>query len=97
MPAAEKSAPVPQAETVAPAVKASLPEANMVEGEYTAQTQSSPRSSHSPRETNPLCLLLTGAESEESTIPEAVPVEGLVPETQEAVGAAIEPAEEPPR
>jgi hypothetical protein len=36
---------------------------------------------------------LTGAEAEGSTIPEAVPVEGLVPETQEAAGVATEPAE----
>jgi hypothetical protein len=36
---------------------------------------------------------LTGAEAEGSTIPEDVPVEGLVPETQEAAGAATEPAE----
>jgi hypothetical protein len=71
-PAAEESAPIPQAETVAPAVEASLPEANMVEGEYTAQTQSSSRSSYSPRETNLVCLLLTGAEAEGSTIPEDV-------------------------
>jgi hypothetical protein len=34
-PAAEEFAPVPQAGTVAPAVEASLPEANIVEGEYT--------------------------------------------------------------
>jgi hypothetical protein len=33
---------------------------------------------------------LTGAEAEGSTIPEAVPVEGLVPETQGAAGAAPE-------
>jgi hypothetical protein len=36
---------------------------------------------------------LTGAEVEGSTIPEAVPVEGVMPETQETAGAAIEPAE----
>jgi hypothetical protein len=36
---------------------------------------------------------LTGAEAEGSTIPEAVPVEGLALETQEAAGAALEPAE----
>jgi hypothetical protein len=36
---------------------------------------------------------LTGAEAEGSTIPEAVPVEGLAPETQGAIGAAPEPAE----
>jgi hypothetical protein len=39
-----------------------------------------------------VCLLMTGAEAEGSTIPEAVPVEGLVPETCEAAGAATEPA-----
>jgi hypothetical protein len=82
MPATEESAPVPQAETVAPAVEASLPEASMVEGEYTAQTQSSSKISRSPRETNPMCLLLTGAEAKGNTIPEAVPVERLVPETR---------------
>jgi hypothetical protein len=37
--------------------------------------------------------LLTGGEAEGSTIPEAVPVEGVVPEIQEAAGAAPEPAE----
>jgi hypothetical protein len=36
-PAAEESAPLPEAETEAPAVEATLPEASMVEGEYTAQ------------------------------------------------------------
>jgi hypothetical protein len=36
---------------------------------------------------------LAGAEAEESTIPEVVPIEGLVPETREAAGAATEPAE----
>jgi hypothetical protein len=45
-PAAEESAPLPQAETKAPAVEAMLPEASIVEGEYTAQAQSSSRSSH---------------------------------------------------
>jgi hypothetical protein len=40
-----------------------------------------------------MCLLLTGVEPEGSTIPEAVPVEGVVPEIQEAAGAAPEPAE----
>jgi hypothetical protein len=36
---------------------------------------------------------LTGAEAEGSTIPEAVPVEGVVPEIQEAARAAPEPTE----
>jgi hypothetical protein len=44
-PATEESTPAPQAETVAPAVEATLPEASTVEGEYTARTQSSSRSS----------------------------------------------------
>jgi hypothetical protein len=40
-----------------------------------------------------MCRLLTGAEAEGSTIPEAVPVEGMVPEIQEAARAASEPVE----
>jgi hypothetical protein len=40
-----------------------------------------------------MCLLLTGAEAEGSTIPEAVPVEGVMPETQEAAKEATEPVE----
>jgi hypothetical protein len=40
-----------------------------------------------------MCRLLTGAEAEGNTIPEAVPVEGVVPEIQEAARAAPEPAE----
>jgi hypothetical protein len=37
--------------------------------------------------------VLTGAEVEGSTIPEAVPVEGVVPETKVATEVATEPAE----
>jgi hypothetical protein len=40
-----------------------------------------------------MCLLLTGVEAEGSTIPEPVPVEGVLPEIEEAAGAAPEPAE----
>jgi hypothetical protein len=40
-----------------------------------------------------MCLLLTGAEVEGSTIPEAVPVEGIVPEAEVTAGAVTEPAE----
>jgi hypothetical protein len=36
---------------------------------------------------------LIGAEAEGSTIPEAIPVEGMVPEIQEAAGASPEPVE----
>jgi hypothetical protein len=50
-------------------------------------------SSQSPRGTDPVCLVLTGAEVEGSTIPEAVPVEGVVLVTEVATGAATEPME----
>jgi hypothetical protein len=40
-----------------------------------------------------VCLLLAGAEVEGSTIPEAVPVEGIVLEAEVAAGAATESAE----
>jgi hypothetical protein len=43
--------------------------------------------------TNPVVLLLTGAEAEGSAIPEAVPVENLTPETQGAAGGAPESME----
>jgi dihydroxyacetone kinase DhaKLM complex PTS-EIIA-like component DhaM len=46
-PATEESAPLPHAETEAPAVEATLSEASIVEGEYTAQVQSSSKSSRS--------------------------------------------------
>jgi hypothetical protein len=45
--AAEESAPTPQAESEAPVGEAALPEASIVEGEYTAQGQVSSRSSRS--------------------------------------------------
>jgi hypothetical protein len=40
-----------------------------------------------------MCLLLTKTKAEGSTIPEVVPVEGVVLETQEAAKEATEPAE----
>jgi hypothetical protein len=43
--------------------------------------------------TNPVVFLLTGAEAEGSTIPEAVPVESQAPETQGAAEGAPEPME----
>jgi hypothetical protein len=46
-PPAEESAPTPQAESEAPTVEATLPEANIVEGEYSAQVQVTPESSRS--------------------------------------------------
>jgi hypothetical protein len=43
--------------------------------------------------TDPVVLLLTGAEAEGSAIPEVVPIENLAPETQGATGGAPEPME----
>jgi hypothetical protein len=67
---------------VAPTAEAMLPEASVVEGEYTADTQPSSSSSRSPREADPARLVLTGAEVGGSIIPEAVPVEGIAPEAE---------------
>jgi hypothetical protein len=41
--------------------------------------------------TDPVVILLTGAEAEGSAIPEAVPIGSLALETQEATGGAPEP------
>jgi hypothetical protein len=68
-PAAEESTPLPQAETVAPVAEAALPEASVVEGEYAAVMRPSSSSSRSPWGIDPVCLVLTGAEVEGSTIP----------------------------
>jgi hypothetical protein len=76
-----------------PVAAATLPEANVVEGEYASVIQSSSSSNQSPLEAYPRCLMLTGAETEGSTIPEAVPVEGVVPEVEVATEAATEPTE----
>jgi hypothetical protein len=47
-PAAEESAPLPQAKTVTPVVEATLPEASVVEGEYDAVMWPSSSSSQKP-------------------------------------------------
>jgi hypothetical protein len=46
-PPAEGSASTPQEESEAPAVEATLPEASIVEGEYCARLQVTPKSSRS--------------------------------------------------
>jgi hypothetical protein len=92
-PTAEESAPLPQAEILTPVAEATLPKASVVEGEYAAVMQPSSSSSQSHQGTDLVCLVLAGAEVEGSTIPEAVPVEDVVPETEVATGAATEPAE----
>jgi hypothetical protein len=47
VPPAEESAPTPQEEPEAPAVEATLPEASVVEGEYSAEAVVPPKSSRS--------------------------------------------------
>jgi hypothetical protein len=71
-------------------METTLPEASIVEGKYTVETQPSLSSSRSPRETDPVCLLLTGVEVEGSTILEAVLVEGIALEAEVAAGATSE-------
>jgi hypothetical protein len=90
--AVEESSPLPQDETVTPVAEATLPEASVVEGGCTAVMQPSSNSSRSPQGTDTVNLVLTGAEVEGSTIPEAGPVEGVVPEIEVATRAAMEPA-----
>jgi hypothetical protein len=46
-PPAKESAPAPQAKPEAPAAEATLPEASVVEGEYSAEAVVSPKSSRS--------------------------------------------------
>jgi hypothetical protein len=48
-PPAEESAPAPQSDPEAPAAEATLPEASVVEGEYSAQVRVTPKSSRSRR------------------------------------------------
>jgi hypothetical protein len=91
--AVEESSPLPQDGTVTPAVEATMPEASVVEGQYTTVMQPSSSSSQSPQGTDPVCLALTEAEVEGSTIPKAVPVECVAPETEVATRAATEPSE----
>jgi hypothetical protein len=50
VPAVEESTPAPQAESEAPVVKATLPDASIVEGEYTARMQLSSRGSRNRQE-----------------------------------------------
>jgi hypothetical protein len=48
--ATEGSTPAPQVDSEAPTVEATLPEASIVEGEYTARAQVSSSSSHNRQE-----------------------------------------------
>jgi hypothetical protein len=79
---AEESAPTPQAEPEAPAAEATLPEAIVVEGEYSAKAVVPPKSSRSHSDNaDALVFSLTGVEAEGNDIPSVVPVENLTPGT----------------
>jgi hypothetical protein len=77
-PPAEESAPAPQAEPEVPAAEATLPEASVVEGEYSAEAVVPPQ--RVVVVADALVFSLTGSEVEGSEIPAAVPMENLTPE-----------------
>jgi hypothetical protein len=89
-PPAEESAPAPQVEPEALTTEATLPEASVVEGKYSAEVEVPSRVVVVAMLTDTLVFLSTGAEAERSEIPSAVPVEDVAPETQEAVAEALE-------
>jgi hypothetical protein len=70
-----------------------LPEASVVEGEYSAEVEVPSRVVVVAMLTDTLVLLSTGAEAEGSEIPSVVPVEDVAPETQETAVEAPEPME----
>jgi hypothetical protein len=75
------------------AAEATLPEASVVEGEYSAEVEVPSRVVVVAMLTDALVFLSTGAEAERNDIPSAVPVEDVAPETQEAAVEASEPME----
>jgi hypothetical protein len=89
-PPAEESAPAPQADPEAPAAEATLPEASIIEGKYSAEVGVPSRVVVVSMLTDALVFLSTGAEAEGSDIPSAVPVEDVAPGTQEAAVEAPE-------
>jgi hypothetical protein len=70
-----------------------LPEASVVEGEYSLRRIYLRRVVVVAMLTDTLVFLSTGAEAEGSDIPSAVPVEDVAPGTQEATGETPEPME----
>jgi hypothetical protein len=69
-----------------------LPEASVVEGEYSSGSYRAPREVVVVADA--LIFFLTGAEAEGSDIPAGVPMQKSTPEASEAVGGTPEPAEE---
>jgi hypothetical protein len=91
-PPAEESTPAPQVESEVPAAGAALPEASVVEGEYSTEAIVLPHGVVVVA--NALVFFLTGAEAEWSDIPAAVPMQNLTPQEPEAAEGAPEPMEE---
>jgi hypothetical protein len=89
-PPAEESAPAPQAEPETLTAEATLPEASVVEGEYSTEVKVPSIVVVVAMLTDTLVFLSTGADSEGSEIPSAVPVEDMAPETLEATAEAPE-------
>jgi hypothetical protein len=71
-----------------PAAEATLPEASVVEGEYSAEAVVPPQ--RVVVVADALVFSLTGSEVEGSEIPAAVPMENLTPKVQGATGGAPE-------
>jgi hypothetical protein len=72
-PPTEESAPAPQAEPEVLAAEATLPEASVVEGEYSAEVEVPSRVVVVAMLTDTLVFLSTGAEAKRSEIPSARP------------------------
>jgi hypothetical protein len=70
-----------------------LPEASVLEGEYSLRRIEPRREVVVAMLTDTLVFLLTGAETEGSDTPSAVPVKNVAPGTQEATVEAPEPME----
>jgi hypothetical protein len=92
-PPTEESAPAPRAEPEVLAAEATLPEASIVEGEYSVEVEVPSRVVVVAMLTDTLVFLSTGPEAEGRDISSAVPMEDVAPETQEAAVEASEPME----
>jgi hypothetical protein len=86
VPPADESAPTPQAESEVPAAGAALPEASVVEGEYSVEAIVPPH--RVVVVGNALVFFLTGAEAEGNDIPTMVPMQNLTPQGLEAAEEA---------
>jgi hypothetical protein len=88
-PPVEESTPAPQVESEAPDAGAALPEASVVEGEYSTEALAFPH--RVVVVADELDVFLSGVEAEGSDIPAAVPMQKLTPQVLEAAEEAPEP------